>query len=537
MNQYNGNNNWPSTEPNNSNQQMSAPGNHVHQGVVDAPATSAVVEPTSEAAVNPTPVQTNFSDESVYKEETPWSKRQVPIVLLPCTEQDLNRINEGLKSGAISETTEGLEWLYYFTSGLEGKLNADFGRKALSDPDRFFTKRVKSEVGPSIGPKNIGVDNTSEVLTTASAKHLLRSIIGSGTTRRWPLQRSGFWLTLSTPLEEDLLALDDLIAEEKTALGAKTAGLAFSVSMSYIFKHVINLITSSLVTTNIEDPEFKKEHTFDYVRMVDVWGLVGFYASLIYPNGYAVRIPCTADNGCTHTDAVYIDILDILRVDRSQLTEEQIEWMANPSTKRTIKDIENYQAKYNVSGTTEIMMEDDVLSAGKITYTIPTVMEYIDSSESWINEISDKVDATISDKTALKRKETLLEEHFRLSICREYAHCISSITLPGMDLGDGNFRKERLIEDRISINTLLAEYSTNPTFYNQIIGSINEFLDKRTVTHVGIPPHICSKCGCSSSQSSEDGKPVTLIPLDPVTTFFTVRNQKLQRSMLRKAQG
>lgn len=540
MNQHNGNGQWPETSLGQNNfQEPNGVNPHTHPGVSDPVAATAVVEDDTLAPLAEKPAErhTNFSEENVFKDPTKWSERQVPIVILPCTEKDLARLNEGIKSGSVSETTEGLEWLYWFTSGLESKLNADFGKHAFGDPERLFVKRVKSEMGPSIGAKNIGVDNTSEVLTTASAKHMLRSIIGSGTTRRWPLYRSGFWMTITTPLEEDLLALDDMIAEEKTALGAKTAGLAFSVSMSYIFKHVINLILTSLVTTNIEDPEFNKNDVFSYVRMVDVWGLVGFYASLIYPNGYAARIPCTADNECTNTDAVYIDILDILRVDRSQLTEEQVEWMANPATKRTLKEIEAYQTKYNVSSSSDITLEDETINAGTITYTIPTVDEYIQSSESWINEIADKVEATISDKTSLRRKEALLEEHFRLSICREYSHCITSITLPSRDLGDGNVRGERLIEDRISINTLLAEYSTNPTFYKQIIGAINGFLDRKTITHVGIPPHTCTKCHCSTSTVTEPGKPVTLIALDPMTTFFTVRNQKLQRSMLKKAQG
>lgn len=543
MNQNNGGS--PSNELSWGNDQQT-PNPHTHQGVgqdgptvTQAPADDTVAAEPGPA--KPVVVVTNFTPENVYREPTKWSERQVPIVLLPCNEGDLNRLHEGIKAGTVSETTQGLEWLFYLTSGIEQSLNASFGSKALSDPDRIFTKRVKSDLGNTIGAKNIGVDNTSEVLTAASAKHMLRSIIGSGTTRRWPLYRSGFWMTLTTPLEEDLLALDDKIAEEKTALGAKTAGLAFSVSMTYIVKHVIDLITSSLMATNIDDPEFNKADIFKYVRLVDVWGLVGFYASLIYPNGYAARIPCTADNECTHTDSVYIDILDILRVDRSCLSEEQIRWMANPSEKRTIKEIMDYQSKYNVSGSTVIKLddaddEDESIHAGTITYHIPTVEEYITSAEGWINEISDKVDSIISSKTSLKRKDILLEEHFRLSIAREYGHCIKSIILPARELGDGTVRKEREIDDRISINILLAEYSTNPTFYKQIINGINGFLDRRTITHVGIPPHTCSGCKETSTRNTDPSKPMTLIPLDPFTTFFTVRNLKLQRSTLKKAQ-
>lgn len=509
---------------------------HVHQGVQHTPTTTAPIDDTTPSDAASVANPTNYSEENVYKEPTKWSARQVPIVILACNSEDLVRINDGIKQDSVAETTEGLEWLYWLTTGLENKLNTQFGTNALSDAVNYFVKRVATELGPVIGAKKVGVDNSSETLTAASAKHLLRGVIGSGATRRWPLYSSGFWLTTSTPLEEDLLALDDRIAEEKTSLGARTAGLAFSVSMSYIFKHVINLIASSTISTNIEDPEFNKADVFSYVKLVDVWGLVGFYASLIYPNGYAVRIPCTADNDCTHTDSAYIDILDILRVNRAKLTPEQVEWMADAKVKRTLKEINAYQEKYSVSASTEIMLEDDDLSAGTITYTIGTVEDYISSSEMWIEEISNKVDAMISERTTLARRDQLLEEHFRLSICREYQHCIKSIHIPAREMDDGSMRVERLIKDPVSIGVLLSEYSTNPTFHGQIIGSINKFLDSRTITHVGIPPHRCSKCKEMSSKANLVTGLTTLIPLDPFTTFFTVRNQKLQRSMLKKAQ-
>lgn len=513
---------------------------HVHQGPVTQPYTGPVepIEANPATAVEtpaPTePTTQNYSDENVYRDPTKWSARQMPMALLVCTADDLARINEGVKQGTVSETTSGLEWMYWLAQAIEHKQNTRFGSHSLNDPEGFFVKRIQSELGTAIGAKNVGIDNSSETLNAASAKHLLRNMIGSGATRRWPLYKSGFWLTLSTPLEEDLLALDDRIAEEKTALGAKTAGLAFSVSMVYIFKHVLNLITTSIVSTNIEDVEFSKADTFSYVRMVDVWGLVAFYCSLIYPNGYGTRIPCTADNECVNTDAVYMDILDIIRVDRSKLNEEQIEWMSNPGKKRSLKEITDYQARWNDSASTTITMPDDDIDAGTITYTVPTCAEYVAGGEIWIEEIIEKVDGMISERTTLARKDQLLEEHYRLSICREYSHTVKSITFPARDLGDGTVRAERLIEDPVTINVLLAEYSTNPVFHKQILGSINEYLDRRTVTHVGVPPHKCSACKCMSTRPV--GNVSTLIPLDPFVTFFILRNQKLQRSMLKSQQ-
>ena len=211
--------------------------------------------------------------------------------------------------------------------------------------------------------------------------------------------------------------------------------------------------------------------------------------------------------------------------------------MANTNSKRTLKDLEQYRSTHAAKSQIKLALDDDLIDGGIINLSMITAQQYIDACDQWIEEIVKKIDTTISDKTSLRRRDVLIQDTFNLSVCREYGHMVESICLDGLTKeDDGIDRDSKPIVDRISIATLLSEYSSIPEFSKQIIKGALSFIEENTITHVGIPPHTCSKCK-QLSVHAEPGKPLTLIPLNPITTFFTLRNLKLQRSTLQKAQG
>lgn len=486
----------------------------------------SVTEQVSEQL--PTPEVENKSatfvlDKPVYQSVDKATSKQFPIdiIIAPDSETYASMTTKAKAEAGTSK--KGLEWFMSVGRAEEnGLTQTSFGNESFSDPKNVFKQRIKSEDGTYLGlkkPKLGKVDGDGK-LNGAGGVQRVRNLLGTGGTIRIPLYASGFWITLTTPDENTLLNLDNNIQMEKSQVGANTLGLALSVSTVYILKHVMNLIIDSIHVHNIVDDNFNKARLSEYIKITDILPLVHLLAGLIYPNGYVFKLPCTAEGNCVNVDEQLLNINDLLYTNTTNLQAEQVEWMSSPSKPRSLNDIKTYQDKFHQRHH-HVLEENGGVT---INLRIPSAYEYIDSGEKWINEVIAVVDRTIAEGTDLKRKERMIEDTYNLATCREYAHCIESIVFPPDQEGEESGK----VDDVITLQNILAEFSKVPHLALNIVKGIRNYLDTRSYYHSGLPKHTCSQCG-KKDETEDPLRPKYAVPIDPVTTFFTVRGRKLQR--------
>lgn len=462
-------------------------------------------------------------DKPVYQEVTTEAKKQVPIDVIIAPDSDTYADMTRKAKLEAGSSQQGLAWFRSVgTAEARSLTQTSYGRETLNNPSVILKQRIKAADGTYVGLKkpSVGKVDGDGKLNGAGGVQRIRNLLGTGGIIRIPLYASGFWITLTTPDENALLNLDNNIQMEKSVVGANTLGLALSVSTVYILKHVLNLILDSVQVHNIVDDNFKNANLSQYIKITDLMALVHVMAGLIYPNGYVFKLPCTAGGSCVNVDEQLLNINDLLLVNSSNLTPEQVEWMASPSKTRSLEDIKKYQEKFHQRHHHTLQENGGVV----INLRIPSAHEYIDSGEKWINEVINIVDRTIAENTDLSRKERMIEDTYNLATCREYAHCIESIVFPPVNEGD----EAGHVDDVITIQNILAELSKVPHVALDIVKNIRNYLDTRSYYHSGLPKTTCSACG-NKDESENPLRPRYAVPIDPVTTFFTVRDRKLQR--------
>lgn len=469
-------------------------------------------------------------DREFYSAPKTEHKTHIPVDIVTEVSADTTmRLAENFKQEGTS-SVKGYSWIQSVGRSAEyGLTSFTYGSKALSDPDAIIQQRVRAPSGETITAKVVGLGDVSGdgTLQGAAARQRVRTLLGTGATRRWPLIASGFWITLETPEDSELLNLEDQIADEKAVVGSDSAGLALSMSQVFIIKHVMELIKTSIFSTNIEDPAYSHGDILKYIKVTDILGLVQFYTSLIYPNGYAFQLPCTAGNGCVNIDEVSLNLVDFLVHMRHKMTDKQCEFMASHNQKRTLKQIQDYQELYH---TRKSVVVDEELNI-HMNLHIPTVDDYIRTGDANIQDIIRLVQQQIGSDAPVAKKERRIRDQYNLSRAKEYSHCIESFITPPRHLTGGELSSEEKIIDPLSVDHTLRDMSGRPDITARIIDACNDFLEESTYTHVGIPIHTCTKCHSRGKTPDNPLAPVAIIPFDPINTFFILKDRKLQRAM------
>lgn len=490
---------------------------------------SADIKATGEVGDIPVPKQEAIElDRPIYKPITEASRAQIPLTILHAdsTESYQALIDTARVEGTSSK--QGKQWyLAIERAYVEGLCHTDYGRTAVLSGN--WKQRIKADDGTVIGTKNVGMGDISSdgKLAGAAAVQRFRSLMGTGATRRYPLWASGFWITLRAPDEIDLLNLEEAIAQEKSDIGAKSAGLALSISTFYIVRNVANLIVSSIFSTNISDEAYNQSDVLKYIKITDFLGLVQFFTALIYPNGYAFQIPCAAGNGCVHIDEGVLDLNSMLVHKHSAITPEQRQDMASYTQKRSLKQIADYQEKYHNRKSIPIKLDGQDAA---MNLKVPSVAEYCESGDRIVDEIIDAVNRAVSENTSIEQKERMIRSTYNLGAAREYAHVIESFVTPPRELGNGQFTDPETTDDPVTVNAILKELSIRTDITRGIIKECNSFLERATYTHVVLTKHTCTKCGKMASES-EDGSAGITIPFDPIAGFFSLRDRRLQRAI------
>jgi hypothetical protein len=368
------------------------------------------------------------------------------------------------------------------------------------------------------GPMSLSVPSFStdtEKLSPEQALLKIRAVMGQGSLVSIPLFHSGFWITIKAPANGDIVELRRQLVEERVRLGRSTHGMILSNTTAYANRYLLDIAMDHLYTTTLKDGDAANVRSL--IKAPDLamihWGL----ACAVYPSGFEYVKAVMSAEGIkegTHETGV-IDVKKLMWVDNGSLTEPQRRHMASRQPRQMTRDmVEQYQKSMRLAeGRTFDVKTLDDQNAGliKITLGIPTVTQYVDSGEQWVQGLIDIIERSLTgDRTDENRRNEAIFDHARVTRLRQNAHWIASV-----DVGGKTF------DDRDFISQFLNDMSENDVASEDIMREVRRYIDDCTVALIAIPSSNGDKVG-------PDRFP-RLIPIDPLSAFFTLFMQRANR--------
>lgn len=352
---------------------------------------------------------------------------------------------------------------------------------------------------------------SGDILTGIKAVSQMQRALGQGSFLNFPCWSSGVWLTLRAPTTFELADYYDAVAEEIIDMGKQTAGATHSCTSVYLAKYLIDLVEKLVHKCSIKGYAGTDVKLRDVLVIDDLQTLAWALGVCMYPNGYPFEEPCTVDiEKCTHVYSTLLNISKMYFVDRSRLTNWQVEFMSNKTVERSMDEIKKYQLE------SEWLRSEAIDYPGfKILIKTPTIGEYIDAGYRWIANVEQSIRNTLSNISDA-RLNNLIMERAGLTLLRGYAHYVKSFI----------YDNGSVVNSKRDIDEVINSLCASPEIVDKFTADIKAHIAKSTISMIAIPRHTCPECG--KDNRADDTIHPHLISVDGMQLFFALRDQKLQ---------
>lgn len=345
-----------------------------------------------------------------------------------------------------------------------------------------------------------------------SARNLVRSSMKLGTVFSVPLWHSGFWITLRTLPEGELLELHRQLTQDKVQLGRATYGMLYSGMTSYTAKTMVEFLARHMHSSSLEVAE--DDSVFNYIKAPDyqllLWGLT----CATWPNGYQFQRACITDvEKCQHVVNERVSLAQLLWTDGASLSVRQKTHMtARRKGSMTVEQVKTYQDEF-LRGRGATIKINDRLS---VTLKMPLLNEYIDAGYKWISMLEEQYGKAL--EMPERERDQYLINQAQAQAIRQFGHFVSSITID-----------EHELDDSEDVPVILGDLSADDDIRKAFSEAVLKFQNDSIISFVGIPNYKCPSCGGNQNPTAQPGQKHELIALDIAQTFFTLLMQKLAR--------
>lgn len=387
-----------------------------------------------------------------------------------------------------------------------------------------YAQSIKSEVGELQGNVPKFKPSTGSVLAGELAKQQVRSALKMGSLFSFPLWHSGFWMTVRSPSESQLLELYRQLMQDKTALGRATYGIVFSQASVYVAKIMMDFVQENLYSMSLTLPE--GESLLKHIRAQDyqviLWGLT----CATWPNGYQMRRSCISDlEECNHVTTAVVNPARLLWQDKDSLSAKQIQHMSKRGKNSvTLEQVAEYVAEFQ-RGHNRLVELDASLG---VTLTMPTLETFINRGFEWIGTLEEQYGRVVG-MSESERNGYLLQQAQSQSMRQysQYVHSLQLITEEGAET-----RTSEIVDEETILDTL-NELSAHEEVREKFISAVSQFQSQGSMCFPAIPNYKCPACGGWQNPTSQPGHDHELIPLDIAQSFFLLLMQKLKAIQVR----
>ncbi len=429
-------------------------------------------------------------------------------------------VSDGIKSGEIDNVflKDNAEWGGVLGDSQDSLIKDNLLINAINDPEADFKQSVDIN-GKKVQMTELKTKDTTGVnLKGATAKLAFSKHLGIGTVIQVPLYHTGIWVNIKTPTEIELIELNRNMALDKISLGRQTFGLTYESITVYTVDRLMNFIIDHIQSSSVKVSPNQEIDFKDLIMSQDIPILVWGIASAMFPRGFQYRRACINNyKECRHVLHERINLNKLQWTNLNALSDKAKTHMADrqPST-HTLEAIKNYQK--DILSMADMSFDTVDKPTGSVqTFTLksPNIKEYISMGYKWVSSIVNSVSEVISEDATIEDKNTLIENYAQATLIRQYGHWIKTIEF-----------NENVVDDIESIEGILDVISQSNEMREEIKNKIVEYIDKTTISLIGIPSYTCPECGKNQTEG-QTGVFTNIIPIDPINVFFNLLGQRL----------
>ena len=434
------------------------------------------------------------------------------------------------------DSEEFVKWVSSLNEASEVLPKEDMFGAVTSDASREYRQYIQHN-GKRLGPVNL-VNKQSEgvqEVTGEKAAIQLMSHLGLGGLPRFPMYKSGFWVTFKPMLGVEFVDLWYSIQQDDVRLGRWSYGLALSGTVAYTLDRILEAAIRHVYNTSVISTEMPVTQIREYLAPQDINAFILGFLSACYPSGHYYNTACV--NNPTKCNHVFEGTLNLPKIGWSyteNMTKEELDFMSNASPNiRTLEQIKKYQEGVKQRDERRILFFEGTDHEMAMTLSTPTTTQYLNESFKWISGIVDTVTSAAYKAKNDRERQTYINARAEASILMEYVHWVKSIEFGRLTSQHNAIDAvaANVIKDRATIATNLSSLSPIDSIREKIKTEIKKFIEETTVTVIGVPAYTCPVCQTPQEQvyEKEGGQKVSLVPIDILQVFVSLLTQRLSR--------
>lgn len=433
-------------------------------------------------------------------------------IMIPILPDTASFVNEALDetNQAVDASEESINWYQGTLQGFRSHPAKGIFEDALADPNADWRNTLQYNgqninVGrPKFSNKGRGSRLSSERLELS-----IRSTLGLGAPVQVPMAASGFYATIRPMGEDEIIGLWREVIAETVRLGRVTHGLIFSNNQVFAAKAMFQAFVNTLIQTTVSD--LPPENLADHLTINDLPIIAHAVATSIYPNGLPVqRSVFTEDGNNMPKEEIKqtIDIRKCLVMNAKMFKEEQLTHMVKRIEKpHTLKMVKEYRDQFVFNQSTVIDITDTI----KLHLHTPSLREYFESGEKWINEILAIVHNAMGADAEERKRMQYISQLALATRLRQYSHYVKAIEEDG-----------ELYTTRENVDKVLNTMSSSNELASKIFKAVSDYINNTQVALVAT-----TSVNVYEDTLSGEKWP-RLIPLDAISVFFQLVEQKLR---------
>lgn len=431
------------------------------------------------------------------------------IAVLP---DSLSRIEDDMDASGIEEldiADNTLSWYNNLLQGFKSVPSHGIFEDALADPNAHWTNALAfNGQNINIGRPKFHQQGRSGISMNSDRLLLsVRSRLGLGSPVQTPMMSSGFYITTKPIGEDEIIAMWREIIADPVKLGRNTHGLMFSNNQVFVARSIMGAYLRAMVDTTVQ--EITRENILDHLTVNDLPIIAWSMACALYPNGFPMTRSVFTEDTKMPKEEIHqiIDVRKSLQINDTMFKPEQLAHLIKRGERSTtLKQVKEYRDSF-------IFTQNNIVDLGegvKLHLHTPSLREYFDSGEKWINEINAAVFAALGENASENHRIEHIARLAKASRLRQYSHYVKQIEEDG-----------QLFSTRENVDKTLTGLSSKDSISKKMMRAVSDYINNTQVALV-------ATTSVNEYEDKVSGqKWPRLIPLDPVSVFFQSVEQKL----------
>ena len=378
-----------------------------------------------------------------------------------------------------------------------------------------------------INERGLGKSTSND---SSASFNLLSGLLKLGMSAYTPLYHTGIWVKLRAPTAASFIRLDETIASDKVDYGMRTRGDIFSNDAAIVRKHIADFVLDHIESTTApkDDPDYLKT----IIKVEDLNTLMLAMMKARYPDGYPLVQVCSVDpNECSHTTEGLVDLRSLLWVDTTALSARQYAIINNVRKRITEEQLQEYQDEFRSGGkgvihlSTEEVVDDNIVNGVTINIEMPTLAKEEDYAVNWIRDTEHEIEELFREKNNPEDRRRKWQDIINTNYFKTYGQYIRSIAIIEAGRKVKEFDAER---DPDEIDRFFEIVSGEYVYTQQFFKALKKYMAENVVSVVGILNYECPNCG--KKHDTRPGKHHIVLPIDMVSTFFTLVRSSVRAS-------